>query len=78
MEIYTSEGKKLEEWEYFVEQSGSIRAIPKSLADSSRKLKWNDALCCQEGDILVHNWKDKREGRMIGTINNGRRGYQQI
>jgi hypothetical protein len=39
------------------------------LADSSKKLKWNDAIC-EEGDIL-HIWKDKRKVHMISTLCNG-------
>jgi hypothetical protein len=41
------------------------------LADSSKKLKRDYALCRQKGDVLLHIWKDKREVCMISTIYNG-------
>jgi hypothetical protein len=47
------------------------RGIPKSLADSSKKLKRDYAICRQKGDILLHIWKDKREVGMISTICTG-------
>jgi hypothetical protein len=46
------------------------RGIPKSVADSSKKLKRDDTVCRQEGDVLLHIWEDKREVRMISTIYN--------
>jgi hypothetical protein len=53
---------------------GKIRAdmgIPKSLADSSKKLKMGDALCRQKRDVLLHIWKDNKKVSMISTIYNG-------
>jgi hypothetical protein len=50
------------------------RGIPKSLADTSKKLKRYDTLCHQEGDILVHIWKDKRQVCMFTTIYKGTTG----
>jgi hypothetical protein len=46
------------------------RGIPKSLADSSKKVKRDDTICHQKGGVL-HIWKDKREVRMISTVYNG-------
>jgi hypothetical protein len=43
---------------------GTVRAsrgIPKSVADSSKKLKRDDTVCRQEGNVLLHIWKDKRK-----------------
>jgi hypothetical protein len=46
------------------------RGIPKSLTDSSKKLKRNNTIVCQKGDVLLHIWKDKGEVCMISTMYN--------
>jgi hypothetical protein len=42
--------------------------IPESLVASSRKLKRNDTICRQTGDVLLHIYKDVTEVRMISKI----------
>jgi hypothetical protein len=47
------------------------RGTPKSLADSSKKLKRDDAICRRKGEVHLHIWKVKKEACMISTIYNG-------
>jgi hypothetical protein len=50
---------------------GTIRAnrgLPDILKKESKKLKKGEYTFCRKGQVLLLNWKDKREVRMITTI----------
>jgi hypothetical protein len=53
------------------------RVIPKSVAGASKNLKRGDPVCRQEGDVLLHIWKDNTEFRMISRRDTNKSGERK-